>query len=56
MVSYLSTQRPEDAPSGLQTARICWRESIPLVGEPPLIDVGKTAGNPARSLLSPPRS
>ena len=44
MVSYLSTQRPEDAPSGLQTARICWRESIPLVGEPPLIDVGKTAG------------
>jgi hypothetical protein len=42
LVSYLSTQRPEDAPQGLQTARICWREAIPLVGDPPLIDVGKS--------------
>ena len=44
MVSYLSTQRPEDAPQGLQAPRICWRESIPLVGDPPRIDVGKTGG------------
>jgi hypothetical protein len=42
MVSYLSTQRPEDAPQGLRADRICWRESIPLVGDPPRIDVGKT--------------
>lgn len=41
MVSYLSTQRPEDAPQGLAAARICWREAMPLVGDPPLIDVAK---------------
>jgi len=40
-VSYLSVQRPEDGPEGLKTSRICWRESIPLTGEPPRIDVGK---------------
>lgn len=42
MVSYLSTQRPEDAPQGLQAARICWRESIPLVGNPPKIDTSRS--------------
>jgi hypothetical protein len=42
MVSYLSTQRPEDGPPGVQAARICWRESIPLIGDPPRIDVGKS--------------
>jgi hypothetical protein len=42
LVSYLSVQRPEDGPEGLKTSRICWRESIPLVGDPLQIDVGKS--------------
>jgi len=41
LVSYLSVQRPEDGPEGLKTSRICWREAIPLTGEPPLIDIGE---------------
>lgn len=40
LVSYLSVQNPEDAPDGLKAGRICWRASFPLVGNPPLIDVG----------------
>lgn len=42
LVSYLSVQRPEDAPDGLKAPRICWRASYPLVGDPPRIDVGQT--------------
>jgi hypothetical protein len=41
LVSYVSVQRPEDGPEGLKTGRICWRAAFPLVGSPPLIDIGK---------------
>lgn len=41
LVSYVSVQRPEDGPDGLKAARICWRAAFPLVGNPPVIDMGK---------------
>lgn len=41
MVSFVSSQNPADAPDKLNLAQICWRISVPLVGDPPLIDVNK---------------
>lgn len=42
LVSWISVQRPEDAPDTLKVPRICWRATYPLVGNPPRIDVGQT--------------
>lgn len=46
LVSFVSVQRPADAPDALRTGRICWRSTYALVGEPMVIE----AGNPGSVL------
>ncbi|MDQ2708136.1 MAG: hypothetical protein M3Z25_11080 [Actinomycetota bacterium] len=43
LVFFISTQSPESAPDGLKEPRICWRTAFSLVGDPMLIDSGRTA-------------
>lgn len=38
-VRFVSMQDVQDAPPDLQVERICWRSTLPMRGEPPLIDV-----------------
>jgi len=38
-VRFVSTQAVEKAPPDLPAERICWRSTLPMRGEPPLIDV-----------------
>jgi hypothetical protein len=38
-VRFISMQAVEDAPPDLPAERICWRSTLPMRGEPPLIDV-----------------
>lgn len=40
LVSYLTSQKPEDAPGGLNLAQVCWRVSYWMTGAQPKIDVG----------------
>jgi hypothetical protein len=49
LVSFVSTQKPENGPDGLKLGQICWRVAMPLVADPLRIDVAKT-GN---TLLGP---
>jgi hypothetical protein len=44
LVSFVSAQRPEDAPNRLNLAQICWRVSMPLAGDPLRVDVSKPGG------------
>lgn len=41
-VRFVSTQDISDAPADLPARRICWHSSLPMSGEPPLIE--KTGG------------
>jgi hypothetical protein len=38
-IRFVSTQDLSDAPEGLPERRICWRNSLPMSGVPPLIEV-----------------
>lgn len=37
-VRFVSTQDIADAPADVQARRTCWRSSLPMSGEPPLIE------------------
>jgi len=41
LVYFVSIQEPADAPPNLRAPRICWRAAFPMIGSPPLIDVGR---------------
>jgi hypothetical protein len=38
-VRFVSTQDVEDAPPDLPVGRICWRSTLPVRGQPPLIGI-----------------
>lgn len=41
MVSFVSTQDPQDGPAAFKQAQLCWRQTLPLTGSPPRVDVSK---------------
>ena len=56
LVYFVSVQNPEDGPEGLKIAQICWRQAIPLTGQPLKVDISNKPGDILRGRCHNPPS